>query len=268
MPIKEEMQQEGEFLFRRRSLLPVYFLPFIAIAIFMDSVVFADKAAYAVWFRSVGFAIACLGLLVRALSVGPAPKGTSGRSTKYAKAVELNTDGMYSLCRHPIYLGNYFCFLGAWVASGDWRYAALFTTIYWLYYERIMIYEEEFLRGEFGDAYLQWSKTTPAFVPRLSQWQKSTRTFSWRMLFRREPAAWFGVVVGFVVVQAVIGIDSTEGLRVELYEIVAMSVTGLLYLIARFLRKSTSRLDMADHDALRENALRGETVRGDAESAS
>ena len=56
--------------------------------------------------------VSFLGLFIRIVTVGRAPIGTSGRNTREQVANTLNTTGIYSLVRHPLYLGNYLVFLG------------------------------------------------------------------------------------------------------------------------------------------------------------
>ena len=47
-----------------------------------------------------------------AIAIGTSNKHTSGRSTKEQVADALNTKGIYSTVRHPLYLGNYFMWIG------------------------------------------------------------------------------------------------------------------------------------------------------------
>ena len=93
-------------------------------------------------------------------------KSISGRNTVQGQiADELNTKGLYSIVRNPLYVGNYFLWLGiAMLTCNPW-FIAIFTLIFWIYYERIVFAEEEFLRKKFGDAYLEWTVRTPIFIP-------------------------------------------------------------------------------------------------------
>jgi len=68
---------------------------------------------------------------------------------------------------------------------------------FWLYYERIMFAEEEFLRKKFGEQYVRWSGETPAFIPNFSKWQPPVATFSIRMILKREYSGFLGIIVGF-----------------------------------------------------------------------
>ncbi|MEZ4871590.1 MAG: hypothetical protein R2827_04940 [Bdellovibrionales bacterium] len=57
-----------------------------------------------------------------------------------------------------------------------------------MYYERIMFAEEQFLRNKFGkEEYDNWSATTPAILPKWSQFKPSQyNVFDWKDTLRRE----------------------------------------------------------------------------------
>ncbi len=100
------------------------------------------------------------------LTVGFAPKNTSGRNTAAGQmADELNVTGIYSIVRHPLYVGNFFMWLGPVLFLRSVWFTIVFCLVYWLYYERIMFAEEQFLRRKFGDAYDKWSEKVKAFIP-------------------------------------------------------------------------------------------------------
>lgn len=61
-----------------------------------------------------------------------------------------NTTGMYSIVRHPLYLGNFFVGFGiVLICSSVWL-AVVFCLLFVVYYERLMFAEEEFLRTSSG----------------------------------------------------------------------------------------------------------------------
>jgi protein-S-isoprenylcysteine O-methyltransferase Ste14 len=70
--------------------------------------------------------------------------------------------GAYSIARHPIYFGNFFIGLGFALYCASFWVVAVFVLLFWVYYERIMFAEEEFLRRTFGKAYESWAARTPA----------------------------------------------------------------------------------------------------------
>lgn len=137
------------------------------------------------------------GLVLRAVVVGHAPRGTSGRNTRDQVADTLNTTGMYSVVRHPLYLANYLIMIGFTMEFHVWWLALLTTCIYALYYERIMLAEEAFLRARFGAAFEQWAAATPAFIPRFGGWKPSPVPFCWRTVLQREYNAFFLIIAVF-----------------------------------------------------------------------
>ncbi len=134
-----------------------------------------------VWFV-VSFALGLTGLFIRAAALAFAPEGTSSRDTHQLRAPSLNTTGMYSIVRNPLYVGNALLWLGAVASLGLWWLVALTALLYWLYIERVILVEEGFLEGQFGRQFTEWASGTPAFVPNPSSWRPASGTFSWRRL--------------------------------------------------------------------------------------
>jgi len=101
--------------------------------------------------------ISLCGLAIRVYTVGHTPANTSGRNTAGQLAESLNTTGIYSLVRHPLYLGNFFMWLGVALLIANFWFVIAFVFAYWIYYERIMFAEEQFLRTKFGPTYVEWA---------------------------------------------------------------------------------------------------------------
>jgi protein-S-isoprenylcysteine O-methyltransferase Ste14 len=167
MALIEELEEQGNVLFKFRSYIPIFFLA-------SGLGVYAYKI-YDMTYPDLGFnywlislAVGLLGLLVRIYTVGHTPANTSGRNTTEGQvADELNQTGIYSIVRHPLYLGNFLMWMGVAMLTADLWYLVAFTFTYWVYYERIMFAEEAFLRRKFGEAYLKWASDKPAFIPKL-----------------------------------------------------------------------------------------------------
>ena len=159
--------------------------------------------AYRTTYELGCLAVALLGELVRVKAVGHSADNTSGRNTTEGQLADsINTTGLYSTLRHPLYLGNYLMWLGLAALTQHMLFVLTFTGLYWIYYERIMYAEEEFLIGKFGDAYLQWSKKVPAFVPKWSQWITPKLPFSWPKVVRQEKASILNLFLVFAAFEA------------------------------------------------------------------
>ncbi|HRS53931.1 MAG TPA: DUF1295 domain-containing protein [Bacteroidales bacterium] len=111
MGLYEEFVRTGNFLFKNRSFIPLFLYVIATIAIIISP--FEICTFNNVWWSMLCFAISIFGLIIRALTIGYTPAGTSGRNTKEGQIAEtLNTTGMYSIVRHPLYLGNFIMWLG------------------------------------------------------------------------------------------------------------------------------------------------------------
>jgi protein-S-isoprenylcysteine O-methyltransferase Ste14 len=199
MALIEEMERSGNWLFKGRSYFPLalYGLIIVVIGLEWDSHFREFDATSA----SICLAVSMFGLLIRSLTIGYTPRGTSGRNTKDGQIAEvLNSKGMYSLVRHPLYLGNFFMWLGIMIYVGNVWFTIVCCLLYWLYYERIMFAEEAFLRKRFGDAYLAWSEYTPAFWPRSLKWKGPDVSFSMRNVLKREYNGFFAVFVSLMAI--------------------------------------------------------------------
>lgn len=194
MALVEQLERQGNWLFRYRGQLPLLlFLLVIPEILYLAPAVTPAVTGWTV----TAATISVLGALVRAYTIGTTPRGTSGRNTKTQVAEQLNTTGIYSTVRHPLYLGNYLMWIGIVLYTCDVMFVVLVSLLYWIYYERIMMAEEKYLIGKFGTAYPAWADRTPAFLPRFSGFVPPSETFSLRSVFRREYSGWLATVVGF-----------------------------------------------------------------------
>ena len=143
-----------------------------------------------------------LGECIRIITVAFVPAGTSGRNTKQQKATSLNQTGIYSIVRHPLYLGNFLIFLGPFIFTGNIYGIIIFILSFWIYYERIMYAEETFLISKFGSEYENWSSKTPAFIPNITSYTPTKSIFSFRKVLEGEYSGIYGVFVIFTLLLA------------------------------------------------------------------
>ncbi len=241
MALREEFESSGNWLFRRRSYLPLLlFVPLLVDMIWFRTSI--GRPDLQIAWEYVCIAVSFSGLVVRALTIGFRPAGTSGRNTHAQVAEQLNTSGMYSIVRHPLYVGNFLMWIGVGMFNADWRLVAFFIVAFALYYERIMYAEEEFLRRKFGTAYTDWAEHTPAFFPRLSAWRPPTLKFSLRSVLRHEYSSFFAMIVAFVILGVVQHLVAYGRFAVETRWIVLGAVGLVVYVTLRTMKKRTRLL--------------------------
>ncbi len=194
-----DLARSGETLFKIRGhYLTLVVLGGAAIAYFHPALgPFASDSANMVWFW-VSLGVACAGALIRIITSGHAALGTSGNAKDAAIAAELNTTGPYSLVRNPLYTGRILNFTGLAMLSGSWVYGALVLLLSILIYERVSVYEEEFLRKTFGKAHAEWAKNVPFLLPRLHGWLKPKYPFWVRRCIRREEKKVLWLIIAVV----------------------------------------------------------------------
>lgn len=82
---------------------------------------------------------------------------------------ELLSSGPYRYCRNPMMLG-FFLYLSGWAAlfnrTGSWIAAIVLTILLML---EIKFIEEKELEKRFGQAYREYKKATPCFVPKFGK---------------------------------------------------------------------------------------------------
>ncbi len=196
MELREHFEGSGQWLFRWRSYLPLALLIPLAVAVVEYRWPSGQEDLQPIW-EVICLAVSAAGMLVRVLVAGHVPKRTSGRNTRVQKADVLNTTGMYSVCRHPLYLGNFLVALGWSMFFLNGWLVAVYVMAFWLYYERIMMTEEAFLRERFGNQFRAWAAKTSAFLPRWKNWRRAELPFCWQTALRREYLTVTLVVFGF-----------------------------------------------------------------------
>jgi protein-S-isoprenylcysteine O-methyltransferase Ste14 len=106
-----------------------------------------------IWFY-VGLPVCLLGLILLTVSFfnfATAPLG------------EPLTKGLYRYSRHPVYLTQFFLFLGVGIASASWVFL-LFTVLRTIASFMLMTPEERFCLEKYGAAYREYMDRTPRWI--------------------------------------------------------------------------------------------------------
>jgi len=242
MALIHELENSGNWLFKRRSWLPLFFVAGGLLMMFLG-----NRLAIIFDLRDemIFLGVSILGEIIRILTVGFAPKNTSGRNTAAGQvADELNVTGIYSIVRHPLYVGNFFMWLGPVLFLRSVWFTVVFCLVYWLYYERIMFAEEQFLRRKFGEAYDKWSEKVKAFLPFHVKFIPSRLGFSVRNVLKREYNSFVNIFLIFAVLDLFRNFFLSE--KIYMTEIWMWLLIGAvsIWLIVRSIHKYTRWLEV------------------------
>lgn len=243
MPLREDFESTGNWLFRWRSYLPLLLIGIVILALRGFEYPGHSKRLDGLW-EVVCLLISFVGLGIRAITIGHTPKGTSGRNTIEQQAESLNTTGMYSVVRHPLYLGNLFMGLGIALFAHMWSVTLIYVLAFCVYYERIMYAEEAYLRERFGNVFVEWASRTPAFIPNFKSWKQPSLPFSLRNVLRREYSGIFALIVTLFVLEVVGDIFAEHRLELDLPWELFLILGFVVWAVLRTLKKKTTLLNV------------------------
>ena len=246
MALQEEFEEQGIWLFKYRGTLPLIIL-LIGTVLYLRTEIypetfFLEETPYEIYYEMFCLLLSLIGLGIRVYTVGHTPKNTSGRNTEKQVADTLNTTGIYSIVRHPLYLGNFFMWIGPAMLTGHLWFIVAFCLFYWVYYERIMFAEEQFLRRKFGAVYTEWAKTTPAFVPNLKNFKTSNLPFSFKKVLKKEKNGLAAIFLIFFVFDLSGELIENET-NYNYFVIASCILTSLMYVVLKYLKKRTDLLN-------------------------
>jgi len=238
--VVEKIVSDGRRLFSARSLFPLLLLPAVVLALPESARLgehLGHAANLAIEWSSLFIALA--GVLLRCVTVATAPDGTSSRDTRGLRAPSLNRTGMYSVVRHPLYLGNALMWIGVAATTRVWWLVALVGLSYALYTERIIAFEEAFLADAFGDTFRAWAERTPALIPQWNLWTPATGEFMWRRVASEHN--------GLLAVIAITFLLRRDNLLLSLLA-VAIAVSAVAIVARRFPARDELALHLEDQD--------------------
>ncbi len=194
-----------------------------------------------------GFIVALSGQATRAITIGYAYIKRGGLNKKIY-ADRLVVEGMFNHARNPLYTGNLLIlFGGIMVLNLTWYYIVILPFFYIIYIS-ITLAEEKFLKGKFGDEYLEYMKKVNRFVPhRFSHWNESVQgmDFTWKRLIKKEHNTTF-ILFSALLIFTVLKFHFRYDLSYEsLPAMIAYAVLGIMVVlqIVAVVLKKTSRLE-------------------------
>jgi protein-S-isoprenylcysteine O-methyltransferase Ste14 len=125
---------------------------------------------------AVGLTIAAVGVVVRGWAAGHIVKND-----------RLATTGPYAHTRNPLYFGSFLIAAGFAIAA-HWGLLLIVIAFFVLIYAPTMERERAHIRGRFPDAFAEYERNVPAFVPRPVPWrapaQERAEPFSFDLYMR------------------------------------------------------------------------------------
>jgi protein-S-isoprenylcysteine O-methyltransferase Ste14 len=234
------MVRIGNFFFRTRNFLfPVFyvflFLPFRRISPDYMTVFYA------------GLAVALAGQLVRMLTIGMAYIVRGGKNRRIY-AAGLVTDGLFSHCRNPMYVGNILLVVGMSILSNSLFAVLVMIPLFLFIYQAITLAEENFLRDKFGTGFDDYCSQVNRWLPRLKGIGSTFRnnSFDFTKVLFKEYNSTFLWTFGATLLLAYNTYWFNENFSINQEGkcfLIALGVLLTLYFVVRFLKKRRSRLN-------------------------
>ncbi|MCB0405036.1 MAG: isoprenylcysteine carboxylmethyltransferase family protein [Bdellovibrionales bacterium] len=177
--------QAGRIWFKYRGFSPVPVLLFVLLM-------------PVVWAPSFPARLTLLGLILAAEGVRIWAVGYAGSVTRTRQDAvnSLVCAGPFRYVRNPLYIANIVMYVSWAVLFGLGVYAALAAVFFAIQYSLIVRYEEGILAGTFGDAYREYQRLVPRWVPRLNATrQTSAHRFQLRAALRSERSTLIAMVL-------------------------------------------------------------------------
>ena len=242
MALVHEFENSGNWLFKRRSWLPAFMVVAGIVMMYLGN---RQAILFDLRDEMIFLGVSIFGEIIRILTIGFTPKNTSGRNTVTGQIAEdLNVTGLYSLMRHPLYVGNFFMWMGPVLFLRSAWFGVVFCLVFWLYYERIMFAEEQYLRRKFGEAYDKWSEKVSAFIPFTFNFITPLLPFSFRNVLKREYNSFINIFLIFIILDIFRNYFLSE--RIYFTEIWLWLFAGatVLWAIIRSIHKYTRWLEV------------------------
>jgi protein-S-isoprenylcysteine O-methyltransferase Ste14 len=154
------MVKFGNWIFHYRNFLfPVFYL-----LLFIPSPEIFSSYRVAI---IAGLIISFTGEFIRALVMGLVNIQHGGKErTIYSSG--LITDGIFSHCRNPLYIGNILILLGLGVVANSLIFILVMIPLFIFFYQAMVIAEENYLEKNFGAPYLAYKTKVNRWLPNFS----------------------------------------------------------------------------------------------------
>lgn len=216
----------GNFFFHYRN----FFFPVLYATLFIPTkTVFANETiAFA-----LGLAIIAFGIVTRCTTIGLEYIVRGGKNrTIYAE--KLVTEGIYGICRNPMYLGNLSILLGFGIFANSALFTFIIFPVYLFIYYAIIKAEEAFLFGKFGPEFDVFRKNVHALIPKFGKLGSAFKgySFNWGKVVMKEYNSLFLYFVGILLLMLY-----REQINLNLFLYILVPIV-VLYVLVKVVKKS------------------------------
>lgn len=161
-------------------------------------------------FNVIGIFLLFVGILGRIYSTlyigGMKNSGNDGNS--------FVNDGIYSVCRNPLYFFSFIGLLGLLFLKGQIILIIIGAILFLVIYRFTILNEEKFLSDKFGESYKAFLKTTPRFFPDFSKFKYQERLEIRPFFLHKEMKRAFVWLLGALIIYCVAYLQSLSILPV------------------------------------------------------
>ena len=231
----------GNFFFRYRNTL---FL-FLYLALFIPSPeIFREEQLgprYYYWPIIIGLIVTITGQAIRGATIGLAYIIRGGKDG-HVYAEDLVTQGIFSHCRNPLYLGNILMLLGVGILSNSLIYLGILIPLFLFIYHAIVLAEENFLRNKFGSTFVAYCNKVNRWLPNLTGLNKTFESmeFKWKRWILKEYNTQYVWLTGIVLLLLLTypQLTNYDSSKRNLLLATLLPLLLLGYLSIRYLKKS------------------------------
>lgn len=229
------MVKIGNFFFHyRNTIFPIFYL-----ALFIPSPkIFSDFLSPII----LGLIVLLIGQGIRVATIGLVYIIRGGRN-RQIYAEDLVTDGIFSHCRNPLYLGNVIEILGLGILANSLFFVLIMFPLFVFIYQAIIRAEEDFLSKKFGAKFDDYLKKVNRWIPNLNGINQTLKSmkFNWKRVVIKEYNSTFiwSVAAVLLIMKNYYAIASIQKFNKSLpYFILIIVLLIITYGIIRYLKKS------------------------------
>ncbi|HEX2976747.1 MAG TPA: methyltransferase [Bacteroidales bacterium] len=182
----------GNWIFHYRNFL----FPLFYAALFIPSSVITNSFELTL---ISGMLFIITGMMTRSITIGLVYIKRGGVN-RQIYADTLVNEGIYKICRNPMYLGNITLLFGFGLLSNSVIFMLVFFPLFCFFYTAIIKAEESFLATKFGIRYEEFRQDTNALLPDITKIKEAFagHHFDFRKVIRNEYNSLFLYFLGVV----------------------------------------------------------------------